>query len=206
MLYDYWQSQCFWLCALIRFKPYWRRSRTQKLTSLISSNTVVHSIWKRGCCGFRFNEVSRSITRFLECPHARFLINSWNVDSDEAIRNVLIIFFFFFYFGVAVRKLNFLRPQISALGRSHLSTAAEPSSSKSNPPVSSSLEYLLSWISVNYLSVWKNRSFIAEGFFFFPEKTAIKKNLLWVSVDYLRVWQNRNFIAEGLFPSPEKLL
>ena len=89
------------------------------------SNPVVHSIWKRGCCGFRFNEVSRSITRFLECPHARFLINSWNVDSDEAIRNVLIIFFFFFYFGVAVRKLNFLRPQISALGRSHLSTAAE---------------------------------------------------------------------------------
>lgn len=95
MLYDYWQSQCFWLCALIRFKPYWRRSRTQKLTSLISSNTVVHSIWKRGCCGFRFNEVSRSITRFLECPHARFLINTWNVDSDEAIRNVLIIFFSF---------------------------------------------------------------------------------------------------------------
>ncbi|KAG5010468.1 hypothetical protein AAZX31_07G168900 [Glycine max] len=33
-----------------------------------------------------------------------------------------------------VRKLNFLSPQISALGRSHLSTAAEPSSSKSNPP------------------------------------------------------------------------
>ncbi|TKY59434.1 Methylmalonate-semialdehyde dehydrogenase of acylating [Spatholobus suberectus] len=34
-----------------------------------------------------------------------------------------------------VRKLNFLRPQISALGRSHLSTAAaEPSSSKRNPP------------------------------------------------------------------------
>lgn len=74
-----------------------------------------------------------------------------------------------------MRKLNFLSPQISALGRSHLSTAAEPSSSKSNPPVSSSLEYLLSWISVNYLSVWKNRSFIAEGFFFFSRENCYKK-------------------------------
>ncbi|BAT73894.1 methylmalonate-semialdehyde dehydrogenase [acylating], mitochondrial [Vigna umbellata] len=32
------------------------------------------------------------------------------------------------------RKLDFMRPQISAPGRSHFSTAVEPSSSKSNPP------------------------------------------------------------------------
>ncbi|KAJ1396925.1 Methylmalonate-semialdehyde dehydrogenase [Sesbania bispinosa] len=33
-----------------------------------------------------------------------------------------------------LKKLNFLRPQISALGSYHFSTAAEPSSSKRNPP------------------------------------------------------------------------
>lgn len=37
----------------------------------------------------------------------------------------------------AVKKLNFLRPQISALGSSHFTTMAEPSSSsKRNAPVS----------------------------------------------------------------------
>ena len=43
--------------------------------------------------------------------------------------------------AVAVNKLNLFRPQISAMGSSHLSTATEPSLRQWNPPVSSSSNF-----------------------------------------------------------------
>ena len=101
-----------------------------------------HSTTKPRCCSFLFNEVTVPFgAPLFGCPDI-MLINSWNLDFDG--EKALIFFHFSNFLCVAVKKLNILRPQILALGSSHFSTAAEPSSSKRNPPVSSA-SHLGSW-------------------------------------------------------------